>query len=337
MSVGWRSFKPSLTITALYVLASRVRKLVHLRTLNPTNGHLRNLTHDAALAIWEDAYEGGFFSEELAGTVAMALAKVYLASGSKRKKAADKQRQKTRKQTQVAKAHTANAADAPMASKATDAPKSKPAKAAGTAAKPKPTQTAASHNPKKRPAEGTLSPQHTTKKRVVDLCVSPSILAAGLAGALAATVAAGAPGMAIMGLAGAGAMAGTAVMSRLQRINLQRSRASERKKTEQREASRNEVLQRERNQTYALVERTNSTLTLEDAKHLTACWVHNSCSWDASLCALRACAERVPMALRIELFEELDGSPFVAALTLALKAAEEKLKGLVARATKGLQ
>ena len=103
-------------------------------------------------------------------------------------------------------------------------------------------------------------------------------------------------------------MAGTAVMSRqlMQELtNLQRSRASERTKTEQREASTNTRLERERNEKYASVERTNSTLTLEDAKHLTACWVHNSCSWDASLCALRGCAERVPMALRTELFDEL--------------------------------
>jgi hypothetical protein len=70
LSLGPRSFQPAIDLTAVYVLASRVRTASDgLRVLKVPKdwGHLKKLRHDAALDIWSNSYDGnGKFAPELA-------------------------------------------------------------------------------------------------------------------------------------------------------------------------------------------------------------------------------------------------------------------------------
>ena len=66
LSIGDRPFEPHLSLTSLYVLASRVRKRDHLRVLHwdPSTDapRLRALRHCPQLALWHAGYDNHLWS-----------------------------------------------------------------------------------------------------------------------------------------------------------------------------------------------------------------------------------------------------------------------------------
>lgn len=92
LSIGARPFGPHLSLTSLYVLASRVRRRGHLRVLNydakKDGARLLAFAHKPALAIWEAGYDGGCWSTEHARQHAATLGTAR-AAGGKRKASYD--------------------------------------------------------------------------------------------------------------------------------------------------------------------------------------------------------------------------------------------------------